>query len=70
MFVMYKLYFQVSPIPNSSCEAYFKAEIGLNPKGPYVSLEKEKQTFCVVLTYSITQAREIGSFKSRSHNNG
>ena len=26
---------------------------GLNPKGPYVSLEKEKQNFCFVLTYSI-----------------
>ena len=23
---------------------------GLNPKGPYVSLEKEAQNFCVVLT--------------------
>ena len=32
---------------------------GLNPKGPYLSLEKEKENFCVVLTYSINQAREI-----------
>ena len=32
---------------------------GLNQKGPYVSLEKEKQNFCVVLTYSIRWAREI-----------
>ena len=26
---------------------------GLNPKGPYLSLEKEKETFCVVFTYSV-----------------
>ena len=32
---------------------------GLNQKGPYVSLEKEKQNFCFVLTYSIRWAREI-----------
>ena len=25
---------------------------GLNPKGPYLRLEKEKENFCVVLTYS------------------
>ena len=41
---------------------------GLNPKGPYVSLEKETQNFCVVLTYSTKGAREI--FMSRSRNNG
>ena len=35
---------------------------GLNPKGPYLSLEKEKETFCVVLTYSIYRAREIRKF--------
>ena len=35
---------------------------GLNPKGPYLSLEKEKETFCVVLAYSIKQAREIRKF--------
>ena len=35
---------------------------GLNPKGPYVSLEKEKRNFCVVLTYSIRLAREIRKF--------
>ena len=35
---------------------------GLNPKGPYLSLEKEKETFCVVLTYSIKRAREIRKF--------
>ena len=26
---------------------------GLNPKGPYLSLEKEKENFCFVITYSI-----------------
>ena len=35
---------------------------GLNPKGPYLSLEKEKETFCVVLTYSVKRAREIRKF--------
>ena len=35
---------------------------GLNPKGPYVSLEKEKENFCVVLTYSIKRARETSMF--------
>ena len=35
---------------------------GLNPKGLYVRFEKEKQNFCVVLTYSIKQVREIRKF--------
>ena len=35
---------------------------GLNPKGPYVSLEKEKQNFCVLLSYYIKRAREIRKF--------
>ena len=35
---------------------------GLNQKWPYVSLEKEKQNFCVVLTYSIRWVREIRKF--------
>ena len=35
---------------------------GLNPKGPYLSLEKEKETFCVVFTCSATRAREIRKF--------
>ena len=35
---------------------------GLNPKGPYVSLKKEKENFCFVLTYSINQTREIRKF--------
>ena len=33
---------------------------GLNPKEPYVSFEKEKQNFCVVL--SIRRARQIRKF--------
>ena len=32
---------------------------GFNPKGPYLSLEKEKETFCVAFTYSVKLAREI-----------
>ena len=35
---------------------------GLNPKGPYVSLEKEEKNFCVVLAYSMKWAREIRKF--------
>ena len=35
---------------------------GLNPKGPYISLEKEKENFCVVLTYTINRSREIRKF--------
>ena len=35
---------------------------GLNPKGPYLSLQKEKETFCVVFTYSVKRAREIRKF--------
>ena len=37
-------------------------EIGvswLNPKGPYLSLENEKDNFCFVLTYSIKRVCEI-----------
>ena len=34
----------------------------LNSKGPYLSLEKEKENFCVVLTYSMNRAREIRKF--------
>ena len=36
--------------------------LGLYPKGPYLSLEKEKENFCVVFTYSIKRAREIRYF--------
>ena len=35
---------------------------GVNLKGPYLSLKKEKENFCVVFTYSIKQAREISNF--------
>ena len=37
---------------------------GVKSEGPYVSLEKEKQNFCVVymLTYSIKWAHEIRKF--------
>ena len=35
---------------------------GLNPKGPYLSLEKEKENFRVVLTYSKKRAREVSKF--------
>ena len=35
---------------------------GLNRKWPYVSLEKEKEKSCVVLTYSIRWASEIRKF--------
>ena len=30
---------------------------GLNPKGLYLSLETEKETFCVVFTYSVKRTR-------------
>ena len=36
--------------------------LGLNPKGPYLSVEKEKENFYVVFTFSIKQAREIRKF--------
>ena len=35
---------------------------GFNPKGQYISLEKEKQNFCVVLTYSIKREHESRKF--------
>ena len=35
---------------------------GLNPKIPFLRLEKEKEAFRVVLTYSIKRAREIRKF--------
>ena len=31
----------------------------LNPKGTYLSVEKEKENLCVVFTYSIKQVHEI-----------
>ena len=41
----------------------------LNPKGPYLNLEKEKgqETCCVVFTYSAKPAREIEKVSCRSH---
>ena len=36
---------------------------GLNPKGPYLSLEKEKETFCVVSS-SETQGQIKGARES------
>ena len=33
----------------------------LMPKVPYLSLEKEKEIFCVVFTYSIKRVREIAA---------
>ena len=35
---------------------------GLNSKGPYLSLEKGKETFCLVFTYSVKWAHEIRKF--------
>ena len=37
---------------------------GFNPKGPHLSLEKEKVTFCVVFTYSAKRRVKLGSFMS------
>ena len=36
--------------------------LGLNPKGPYLNLEKERENFCLVFTYSIKRAREMRTF--------
>ena len=38
---------------------------GFIPKGSYLSLEKEKETFCVVFTCSAKRAREIRKWKFR-----
>ena len=35
---------------------------GLGSKGPYLSLEKEKENFRIVLTYSKKRAREVSKF--------
>ena len=37
--------------------------LGLNPKGPYLSLEKEKDNFCVVLAYFVKRVREVKKFQ-------
>ena len=34
----------------------------LNPKKPYLNLEKEKENFCVLFTSSIKRAREVRKF--------
>ena len=34
----------------------------MNPKGPYLSVEKEEDNFCVVFTYSMKRACEIRKF--------
>ena len=34
----------------------------LNPKKPYLNLEKEKENFCVLFNYSIKRAREVRKF--------
>ena len=34
---------------------------GLNPKGPYLTLEKEKDNFCVILTDSIKRAQSCNN---------
>ena len=35
---------------------------GVDPKGTYLSLEKEKENICVLFTYSMKGAREIRKF--------
>ena len=40
----------------------WRDSLGLNPKGPYLSLEKEKEKFCSVFTNSIERVREIRKF--------
>ena len=35
---------------------------GLNPKGPYLSLEKEQEPFCTVFTFSVKWASEVRKF--------
>ena len=38
--------------------------MGLNPKGPYLTLEKEKENSCAVFTNSINQLHEIRKFQA------
>ena len=38
------------------------AFLGLNPKESYLSLEKERENFCLVFLYSIKWASEIRTF--------
>ena len=56
--------FQTSPILFSFIQFVkcWRNSLGLNPKGPYLSLEKERENFCAVLTNSIERAHEIRKF--------
>ena len=56
-----KIDFKGKFAPLQNCEMWAKFS-GLNPKGSYLSLEKEKETFCVVFTCSAKRAREIRKF--------
>ena len=56
-----KIDFKGKFAPFQNCEMWAKFS-GLNPKGSYLSLEKEKETFCVVFTCSAKRAREIRKF--------
>ena len=40
----------------------WRNSLGLNPKGPYLSLEKERENFCAVFTNSIERAHESRKF--------
>jgi len=42
---------------------YFSPYLWLNPKG--FGLEKEKESFCVVFTYSLNGREKLGSFMSQ-----
>ena len=46
--------------------------LGLNPKGPYLTVQKEKGKFCVVFTYSVNLCWRVklGRFMSQSCNDG
>ena len=56
--------FQTSSIPFNfiSFGKCWRNFLRLNLKGPYLSVEKEKDNFCVVFTYSIKRACEIWNF--------
>ena len=40
----------------------WRNSLGLNPKGPYLSLEKERENFCAVFTNSIERKHESRKF--------
>ena len=44
------------------CVKYWWNFLGLKSKGPYLSLEKEKDNFCGLFTYSIKRTGEIRKF--------